>query len=216
MTDKHFTTTINGVPLSFHTHQDLFSPNHPDTGTRAMLSCVALSPDDKVLDLGCGYGLVGILAAKLIGPDRVTMVDSSDLCIEYARRNAAENGVPSIRIVKSDGLADIDDAGFTLILCNPPYHVDFDVPKRFVHKGFNRMALGGRFVMVTKRLLWYKNKLTGIFGGVKVREVDGYYVFESIKKGMTYAKVENPAILKKSRKRARQETADRHARASRD
>jgi 16S rRNA (guanine1207-N2)-methyltransferase len=51
--------------------------------------------------------------------------------------------------------------------------------------------------MVTKRLLWYKNKLTGIFGGVKVREIDGYYVFVAVKKSMTYAKVENPSILKR-------------------
>ena len=183
--------------MEFATNSNLFSPNQPDRGTLAMLSKVDFRPGDKVLDLGCGYGLVGILAAKKIGPEHVVMVDNDDECIHYARLNAERNGVSSIKIIKSDGLDDMDETGFTLILCNPPYHVDFAVPKRFVHKGFNRMQLNGRFYMVTKRLLWYKNKLTGIFGGVRVDEIDGYHVFMSIKKNMTYAKVEDPKANKK-------------------
>jgi len=65
---------------------------------------------------------------------------------------------------------------------------DFSVPKMFIEKGFNRLRIGGRMYMVTKRKLWYKNKLISIFGGVKIWEIDGYYVFMSVKKSPDYAK----------------------------
>lgn len=56
--------TIQGVPLQFETDRSLFSPAAVDRGTLAMLSVAELLPEDVVLDLGCGYGVVGILAAK--------------------------------------------------------------------------------------------------------------------------------------------------------
>lgn len=171
-----------GVPLQFETDRALFSPDAVDAGTLAMLSEVELSPEDKLLDLGCGYGATGILAGRLIGPERVVLCDISERAAEYARRNAERNGVPELDIRVSDGLSRIPERGFTLILSNPPYHTDFSVAKRFIEGGFQRLALGGRMVMVTKRLDWYKNKLTAIFGGVRVSRVDGYYVLTAEKR----------------------------------
>ena len=106
----------------------------------------------------------------------------SERAAEYARRNAERNGGPELDIRVSDGLSRIPERGFTLILSNPPYHTDFSVAKRFIEGGFQRLALGGRMVMVTKRLDWYKNKLTAIFGGVRVSRVDGYYVLTAEKR----------------------------------
>jgi len=62
------------------------------------------------------------------------------------------------------------------------------VAKAFIEKGFNRLKLGGRMLMVVKRREWYKNKLISVFGGVKIHEIDGYYVFEAVKKSPNYAK----------------------------
>ena len=78
---------------------------------------------------------------------------------------------------------------FSLCLtsANPPYHADFSVPKAFIEKGFNRLQIGGKMVMVTKRKEWYKNKLISIFGGVSITEIDGYYVFISEKRSADYA-----------------------------
>lgn len=179
-------TTIEGFPLRLETAPGLFARWGPDKGTLAMLSCVAFQPDDKVLDLGCGYGLVGIVAAKAIGPERVVMSDIDPLAIETARGNLEANGVAGVELVVSDGFDDIEDVGFTKILSNPPYHADFAVPKRFIEKGFNRLAVGGAMIMVTRRELWYRRKFEAIFGGVKVREIDGYFVFEAIKKSTQY------------------------------
>lgn len=165
----------------------MFSPACVDKGTLAMLSFVTFAPGAKVLDLGCGYGVVGIYAAKLVGAENVIMSDNDSVCIEYARRNAAINGVERANIILSDGFRNIDDTGFTHILSNPPYHADFSVPKHFIQKGFNRLALGGKMYMVTRRKDWYKNKLTAIFGGVKIYKSDEYYVFCAEKRGMSYA-----------------------------
>ena len=196
---------IKNVSLKFETDPSNFSPNNIDVGTLAMLSAVDFLPSDKVLDMGCGYGVLGILAAKLIGQESVTMCDISESAVKQAKINAELNGVPNIDIKISDGFSEIQDNNFTLILSNPPYHADFSVPKHFIEVGFKKLAVGGKMIMVTKRLDWYKNKLTSVFGGVMVREINGYYVFISEKRGERVRKKERPVnkLSKKLRKKQR-------------
>lgn len=118
--------------LEFETGPQLFSPKKVDKGTLAMLSQTDFLGGDKVLDLGCGYGVVGILAAGVVGEQSVVMSDCSATAVRVA--------------------------------------------KRFIQGGYRHLVSGGRMIMVVKRLLWYRNKLTSVFGGVKVRECNGYYV----------------------------------------
>lgn len=185
-----FTQTIKNTELVLRTNDEVFSPTAADKGTLAMLGAVEFSECDRVLDLGCGCGIVGILAAKLIGEERVVMCDVSENAVALSRENAAANGVPFVKILKSDGFSEISDRDFTLILSNPPYHTDFSVAKGFIENGFRHLVTGGKMIMVTKRLDWYKNKLTAVFGGVKVTEADGYYVFVSEKRAAVTPKKE--------------------------
>ncbi len=178
---------LMGHRLALETHPKLFSPGHADRGTLAMLSVAHFSPGMKVLDLGCGCGLVGILAARMCGEENVIMSDIDPLAVQIAAKNAAANGVGGVQVVVSDGLNGVDATGFDLILSNPPYQSDFSVAKRFIEKGFNRLKIGGTMLMVTKRREWYRNRLIAIFGGVRVREVDGYFVFEAEKRDSRYA-----------------------------
>jgi len=177
---------IKEIPLCFNTNSTLFSPKGLDAGTKAMLSCVDFQTSDKVLDLGCGYGVVGIYAAKIIGGNNVTMLDVDPNAVEAAIGNAALNDTAGINIIKSNGFESLEDSGYTLILSNPPYHTDFSIAKAFIEKGFNRLVVGGRMLMVTKRKDWYKNKFTAIFGGVSVKEIDGYFVFIAEKRSNSY------------------------------
>ena len=179
--------TIKGCDLILKTHPKLFSPLGLDAGTAAMLSLVEFRQGQRVLDLGCGYGVVGITAAKIVGEENVVMADWDPLAVRLARENSIMNGVSRIKTYESDGFTGFSDTGFDLILSNPPYHADFSVPKAFIEKGFNRLDLGGRMYMVTKRHTWYKNKLVAIFGGVQISPVGGYYVFMSEKRSTQYA-----------------------------
>jgi len=190
--------TIKDVDLKFETTNELFSPRNVDHGTLAMLSVIDFNESDKVCDLGCGYGAVGILAAKLIGSNNVTMIDNSEEAVSTAKQNTALNNVANIEVILSDGFSTVQTTDFTKIISHPPYHVDFAVPKAFIEKGFNRLKKDGALYMVTKRKDWYKNKLTAIFGGVKIWEIDGYYVFMAIKKSDSYANVKQKKVKVKT------------------
>lgn len=179
---------IAGIQFEFETAPSVFSPKAVDHGSIFLLSQVELQPTDKVLDLGCGYGVMGIYAAKQCQPDNVYMVDSDPRAIELATINSNINGVSAAHAQCSDGFANFREVDFTKILCNPPYHADFSVAKHFIEKGFNRLVIGGEMWMVTKREKWYRNKLTSIFGGVRLFEEDSYFVFQAIKKRASYAK----------------------------
>lgn len=180
---------VCGRTLTLDTGEYYFSPQGIDKGTRLMLSHTEFHEGDKVLDLGCGYGVVGVLAAKLLGASQVWMCDILEDAVALSKANLLRNGLSvadgekaGVTVLKSDGLKEITDYDYTLILSNPPYHTDFSVAKAFIEDSFRKLSVGGRLMMVTKRLDWYKNKLTSVFGGVKVYEEEGYYVFLSEKR----------------------------------
>lgn len=174
-------------PLEIETTEGLFSPRGADAGTLSMVSAVELESGQKLLDLGCGAGLVGIAAAKVLGEENVWMTDVDPAAVRCAAENAKRNGVENVHLCCGDALDAVDASGFDWILSNPPYHADFSVAKKFIEKGFNRLKPGGKLVMVVKRELWYRNKLTAIFGGVRMQEIGGYFVFTAEKRSERYA-----------------------------
>ncbi len=173
---------INNIKLKFKTDNNVFSPTNIDKGTLAMVSQVNFDENDRILDLGCGYGFVGIYVSKIVGQNNVVMSDISKESVELSRFNAELNNIKDISIIQSDCLDNIKENNFSLILTNPPYHVDFLVPKKFIEQGYKKLKVGGKMYMVTKRREWYKNKFISIFGGVEIIEIDGYYVFMAEKR----------------------------------
>lgn len=167
----------DGVYLKFETSDGVFSPTGIDKGTLSMLETVGFSKDDKVLDLGCGYGFVGIYASCYVCDGQIVMSDISDEALRMTEYNIGLNAVEGVKVVKSYGLDSIEDSNFTKILANPPYHEDFSVPKNYIEKGYKKLCMGGKMYMVTKRKDWYKNKFISVFGGVKIEEINGYYIF---------------------------------------
>lgn len=173
-----------GFDYVFHTLDTLFSYKQVDLGTRQMIEHIDLQPGSKVLDLGCGYGVVGIWAAHTIGPEKVVMSDVNIAALEMAAENVKANNLDEIQIIHSNRFDHIPDIDFSLIMSNPPYHTDFSVAKAFIEGSHKHLQIGGWLVMVTKRFDWYKNKIHSVFGGVKWIESNGYYVFMAEKRVM--------------------------------
>ena len=184
-----YSVELFGKLVEINTDVSLFSPSGPDKGTLSMLEHANFNAEDKVLDLGCGTGIVGLAACCAgVNPVNVTMTDVDPKACECARGNMNKAGFCECTIVNGDALCAVPDSDYSVILSNPPYHTDFAVAKTFIEKGFNRLKIGGRMLMVTKRRDWYKNKMIAVFGGVKIYEHDeGYLVFESVKKSDRYA-----------------------------
>jgi len=208
--------TVLNEPLSIRARGGMFSPVRPDAGTLAMLSGTEFRAEDKVLDMGCGTGIVGILALRK-GARQATFSDIDPVSVEYAQLNCKKNLTEVLqtrcKYIVSDAFDAIPDSDYTLILSNPPYHTDFSVAKAIIEGAFRHLAVGGRILMVTKRLDWYKNKLTAVFGGVKVFEADGYFVFESEKRDTVPANV-LAARKKAALKQAAKESADKKSHKS--
>ena len=178
--------SFNGTEVTIDTEVSLFSPNGADKGTLCMLKFVSFKESDKVLDLGCGTGIVSLAAACHNVTD-IVMTDIDPTAVKIASKNMDDNGYKGYIAVTGDGLSAVPGKDFDLILSNPPYHTDFKVAKNFIEKGFNRLKIGGRMYMVTKRKDWYKNKLISVFGGVRIHEEEGYFVFEAEKRSDSYA-----------------------------
>lgn len=179
---------FNGKEITIDSEVSLFSPSGADRGTLCMLSHIEFGEEQKVLDLGCGTGIVSLAACSGgVKPENIVMSDIDELAVATAMKNMSTNGYEGATGVVSDGFKDIPGKDYDLIISNPPYHTDFKVAKNFIEKGFNRLKIGGSMYMVTKRKDWYKNKLISVFGGVKIFEEEGYYIFVSQKRDVRYA-----------------------------
>ena len=118
------TTTLNigGRNLSFHVSQTLFSSHAVDVGTEFLLRTLLRTGArfEKVLDLGCGYGPIGVVL-KGLNPEAVLhMVDRDALAVRYAAQNALLNGIDDAMAYPSIGFDDVEDRDFDLIAANIP------------------------------------------------------------------------------------------------
>jgi 16S rRNA (guanine1207-N2)-methyltransferase len=108
--------------LEFRTSQGLFSSYEIDTGTRFLLRSLMESryAPKQILDLGCGYGPLGLSLKKIYPGSTVQMVDRDALAIEYSRQNAKINGLEGVAIYGSLGYDDVKETDFDLIVSNIP------------------------------------------------------------------------------------------------
>lgn len=179
---EHITYQLSKQTITFKSDAKLFSPRAIDKGTLAMLSVVTPNEKDIILDLGCGYGFVGIYIAKEYKVREITFCDIDIRAIALTKENIVNNKIENAVILQSDGFSKVFKKDFSIILSNPPYHSDFSVAKRFIEQGFHHLTDKGKFYMVTKRKEWYKRKFIKVFGGVKITEKDGYFVFMAEKR----------------------------------
>jgi 16S rRNA G1207 methylase RsmC len=146
--DIVFEDELLGHRLRFHTTWGLFSPKGIDEGSRLLLRHLEVRPDERALDLGCGYGPLGLAIARAAPGGHCTLVDKDFVAVEYARRNADLNGIGNVSVLLSDGLNQVPPGDFTLAVSNLPAKTSKEHYYLFFSDIHRRLEPGGRFYVV--------------------------------------------------------------------
>jgi len=167
--DIVFSETLCAQQLTFHTTWGLFSPREVDVGSRLLLEYLQVQPDARCLDLGCGYGTLGLTLAALCPNGQVTLVDKDYVAIEYCRKNASLNGLDNTDIFLSNGLNQIAGNDFDLIVTNLPAKSGKELYTLMFCDIHAKLKPGGCCYIVTINGLrqFVKRNFNDIFGNYK-------------------------------------------------
>lgn len=146
--DIVFRDTLLGHDLEFHTTWGLFSPKAIDEGTRLLLNHLEVRSDDRAIDLGCGYGPLGLAIARTASEGSCLMVDKDFVAVDYANANARRNGISNARAMLSDGLNQVPDQTFTLAVTNLPAKTSKEHYYLFFNDIRDSLVPDGRFYVV--------------------------------------------------------------------
>lgn len=146
-------TRLRGCELKLQTDRGVFSRGGVDFGTRLLIEALTLKPGDELLDLGCGYGPVG-LAVAVSEPDvRVTMVDVNERAVACALTNAAHCGVEArVQVICSDGVSGLPvHRRYTVIALNPPIRAGKATVYRLFREACSRLSESGKLYVVIQK-----------------------------------------------------------------
>ncbi|MGB9578202.1 MAG: class I SAM-dependent methyltransferase [Halothiobacillaceae bacterium] len=188
--DNRIETTLAGQPMRFLTTWGLFSPREIDSGSWLLLKQfedgqIELNPSDDILDLGCGYGPLGLTLARLAPQGKTLLVDKDFVAVEYTKKNIEINRIQNAEAMLSNGLAHIPkDRRFDAIVSNVPAKVGKEMLYIMLDDAHARLKPGGRIVLVTISGLreFFKRTLVEMFGNYdKVKQGKDYTVSLAIK-----------------------------------
>ncbi len=162
----------------------IFSLKKLDNGTEVLLNYMQLPDKGNVLDLGCGYGVVGISVLKLNHKLNLTFVDSNSRAIKLTKINLKEHKFRAKTCV-SDTFSQIDTETFDLILTNPPYSAGRDVCTNFIKESFNHLNKNGSIQLVCRRQKggdFLESYMNEVFGNVEIiGQKSGFRLYKSVK-----------------------------------
>ena len=182
---KTWNYTLREKEYSFMSDVGVFSKNEVDFGTRLLIEHFEVPMiSGDILDLGCGYGPIGIVLADHYQDRQIKMVDVNERALELAQGNAVKNNVSNVEVIQSDGLSKLGNDSFAAIVTNPPIRAG----KKIVHKLFaeSKQALqprGELWVVIQKKqgAPSAKEKLVSLFGNVEVVfRSKGYFILKAI------------------------------------
>jgi 16S rRNA (guanine1207-N2)-methyltransferase len=162
--------TLRGKPLTVYSRPGVFSWDHLDEATALLADHMTVKGGDSVLDLGCGSGGLGVVAATLSGTGRVRLVDADVEAVRSARGTIEVSGVSNCSVVVSDVASAVIDERFDVVVSNPPFHVgkatNLELPLQFIRDAWEVLVPGGRLYLVANRTLPYEAMIAEQFGNV--------------------------------------------------
>ena len=174
---------LHGRTFVFLTDSGVFSQGKLDRGTELLAESLSLSPDSHVLDLGCGYGVLGIVAATLAPNGRVVMTDVNERAVDLAARNVRANAVPHAEVRLGALYEPVAAETFDAIVCNPPIRAGKDLVFRIGDEAPAHLRPGGSLWMVVRTRQGARSlgaRLAARFGNCEtVARGSGYRVFRS-------------------------------------
>lgn len=181
-----FSFELRGVNLQITTDAGVFSKNHLDTGTKILIQAIPIKGEFKtILDLGCGYGPIGLVLAKLLPGATVYMSDINERAVELAAKNAESNKVKNVVIKPGEGFTAFPGQKFDLIVTNPPIRAGKQVIYPLVEEAFQALYPGGwlaAVIMTKQGAKSLEKKFNEVFGSVAEWEKEsGYRVVASQK-----------------------------------
>ncbi|MEO7997745.1 MAG: methyltransferase [Gemmatimonadaceae bacterium] len=162
---------LRGMPVTLYSRPGVFSWDHVDEATALLAEHMVVNKGESVLDLGCGSGGLGTIAARLSGTGRVRMVDADNEAVRSTRGTIEVAGVKNASVVVSDVASAVIDERFDVVVSNPPFHVgkatNLELPLQFIRDAFEVLNPKGRLYLVANRTLPYESMIAEQFGGVQ-------------------------------------------------
>lgn len=183
--------TLRGRAFELESRPGVFGNARLDAGTRALAEAAPVGDASSVLDIGCGYGALGLAAAASAPSGRALLVDSNARAVALAERNAATNGIANARVLCRAKLEELGEpATYDLALANPPYFSGFRIARAFVSAASAALRPGGELWLVAKAADPHRAILEELgFSDVRIEATEGGHGIVHGKRG---ARVEAP------------------------
>jgi 16S rRNA (guanine1207-N2)-methyltransferase len=176
--DIVFEAALRGRRLTFRSTWGLFSPRRIDDGSRMLIEKAPVADGDLTLDLGCGYGAIGLALAAATPAGKVHMVDKDFVALDYARRNAEANGIANVEIYASNAFSAVPDVRFDNVAANLPANVGKELLTIILTEARDHLKPGGRLCAVT---------VAGLRQFIKRNFLEVFGNYAKLKQGRTYA-----------------------------
>ena len=144
------TYSYRGLALTFRTDAGVFSRGEVDAGTKLLLEALPEEMDGEILDLGCGWGVIGVSIARKWPGTRVTMADVNTRALDLSRENAKRNRA-EVTCVESDGMAALEGRTFDAVVTNPPIRAGKQVIYKMFADAAKSLKPGGALYLVIRK-----------------------------------------------------------------
>ncbi|CAL27110.1 class I SAM-dependent methyltransferase [Staphylococcus carnosus] len=173
--------------LKLATDSGVFSKGKIDYGSdlllRTFLKEHPPGPSKTIIDVGCGYGPIGLMIAKVSPHHKVILLDVNHRALDLAKENSEKNHIDNAVIQESDGLAEIPDDSADMIVTNPPIRAGKSVVHGILEDAYSKLKKDGElYVVIQKKqgMPSAKKKMEAVFGNVETLAKDkGYYILKS-------------------------------------